>query len=160
MTLGLFAKPAPSIPWAAKFTMTEGQRFMLLSIMIGIFAGLMVVCFHITIDFIRWYAVGTLAEQTSHATLLSPVLGATASAFLVMFLFKEARGSGVNQAKAAVYISDGYVPFSTVIGKFLACSIAIGSGNSLGPEDPASRWARVWRRCSAAPFVWRAIRCE
>lgn len=120
-----------------RLTMTEAQRFMLLSILIGVFAGLMVVCFHVAIDFIRWYAVGTLAEMTGLGTLLSPALGATAAAFLVFFVFQKARGSGVNQAKAAVYIYDGYVPFSTVIGKFLACSISIGSGNSLGPEDPA-----------------------
>ncbi len=117
--------------------MSETQRFMLLSILIGIFAGLLVVCFHVAIDFIRWYAVGTLAEMTHSGTLLSPVLGATISALLVMFVFKKARGSGVNQAKAAVYIYDGYVPFSTVAGKFLSCAISIGSGNSLGPEDPA-----------------------
>ncbi|MCW5983553.1 MAG: chloride channel protein [Bryobacteraceae bacterium] len=123
--------------WTSRLVMTEAQRFLLLSILIGVFAGLLVVCFHIAIDFIRWYAVGTLAQQTRHATLLSPALGATASAFLVLVLFRQARGSGVNQTKAAVYISDGHVPFSTVIGKFLACSIAIGSGNSLGPEDPS-----------------------
>ena len=117
--------------------MSETQRFMLLSILIGVFAGLLVVCFHMAIDFIKWYAVGTLAEQGAFATLLSPALGATAAAFLVFFVFQKARGSGVNQAKAAVYIYDGHVPFSTVVGKFLACSISIGSGNSLGPEDPA-----------------------
>jgi CIC family chloride channel protein len=117
--------------------MSEGQRFLLLSIRIGVFAGLLVVCFHITIDFIRWYAVGTLAEKTSLATILAPALGATAASFLVLFVFKKARGSGVNQTKAAVYIYDGFVPFSTVTGKFLACSISIGTGNSLGPEDPA-----------------------
>jgi CIC family chloride channel protein len=117
--------------------MSEAQRFLLLSILIGIFAGLIVVCFHIAIDFLGWYAVGTLAEKTGHATLLSPALGATVSALLVLLVFKQARGSGVNQTKAAVYISDGHVPFSTVIGKFLACSISIGSGNSLGPEDPS-----------------------
>ena len=121
----------------AKLTMSEAQRFMLLSILIGIFAGLLVVCFHISIDFIRWFAVGTLAEMTGLGTLLSPAVGATIAAYLVFFAFKKARGSGVNQAKAAVYIYDGYVPFSTVLGKFLACSISIGSGNSLGPEDPA-----------------------
>ena len=118
-------------------TMTEAQRFMLLSILIGIFAGLLVVCFHIAIDFINWYAVGTLADMTAYGTVLSPAIGATASAFLVIFVFKKARGSGVNQTKAAVYIKDGYVPFSTVAGKFLSCAISIGSGNSLGPEDPA-----------------------
>jgi CIC family chloride channel protein len=117
--------------------MNEAQRFLLLSILIGIFAGLLVVCFHIAIDFLGWYAVGTLAEKTRHATLLSPALGAVVSSLLVLWVFKEARGAGVNQTKAAVYISDGYVPFSTVVGKFLACAVSIGSGNSLGPEDPA-----------------------
>ena len=43
----------------------------------------------------------------------------------------------MNQTKAAVYVFDGYVPFRTVIGKFLTCSLAIGSGQSLGPEDPS-----------------------
>jgi CIC family chloride channel protein len=47
------------------------------------------------------------------------------------------RGSGVNQVKSAMYISNGYVPFRTVIGKFFACALAIGSGQSLGPEDPS-----------------------
>ena len=117
-------------------TMSETQRFLMLSILIGVFAGLLVVCFHITMEFISWYSLGTLAEMTHTGTLLSPALGATISAFLVFFVFKKAHGSGVTQTKAAYYIYDGYVPFSTVIGKFLACSISIGSGNSLGPEDP------------------------
>ncbi len=43
----------------------------------------------------------------------------------------------MNQTKAAVYVFDGYVPFRTVIGKFVTCSLAIGSGQSLGPEDPS-----------------------
>jgi CIC family chloride channel protein len=47
------------------------------------------------------------------------------------------RGSGVNQTKAAVYIYDGFIPFNTVIGKFVTCALAIGTGQSLGPEDPS-----------------------
>jgi CIC family chloride channel protein len=43
----------------------------------------------------------------------------------------------VNQTKAAVYISNGYIPFNTVVGKFLVCALGIGSGQSLGPEDPS-----------------------
>jgi CIC family chloride channel protein len=43
----------------------------------------------------------------------------------------------VNQTKAAVYIFDGYIPFNTVIGKFITCALAIGTGQSLGPEDPS-----------------------
>ncbi|MGH9353269.1 MAG: chloride channel protein, partial [Terriglobia bacterium] len=51
--------------------------------------------------------------------------------------FRGVRGSGVNQTKAAVYIYDGYIATRTVIGKFLLCALAIGSGQSLGPEDPS-----------------------
>jgi CIC family chloride channel protein len=43
----------------------------------------------------------------------------------------------VNQTISAVYISNGYIPFVTVIGKFITCALAIGSGQSLGPEDPS-----------------------
>jgi CIC family chloride channel protein len=58
-------------------------------------------------------------------------------AALTIHVFPRARGSGVNQTKAAVYIFDGYIPFITVIGKFVLCALAIGSGQSLGPEDPS-----------------------
>ncbi len=58
-------------------------------------------------------------------------------ALLVQWLFPGAIGSGVNQTKAALYIYNGYISFRTVIGKFLTSAIAIGSGHSLGPEDPS-----------------------
>ena len=56
---------------------------------------------------------------------------------LVELVFPAVRGSGVNQTKAAVYIYDGYIPFRTVVGKFVASALGIGSGQSLGPEDPS-----------------------
>ncbi len=117
--------------------LNETQRFLLLAILIGVFSGLLVTCFHIAIDLLGWYSLGALSEKFRFGRLISPALGALAATFLATRVFPAARGSGVNQTKAALYISDGYVPTSTVIGKFAACSIAIGSGNSLGPEDPS-----------------------
>lgn len=117
--------------------MSETQRLLLLSILIGVFAGLMIVCFHIAIDAVSWLALGSPVGRSEYRTILSPALGAAIAALLIRYVFRAARGSGVNHTKAALYISEGYVPFSTVSGKFLACSISIGSGNSLGPEDPA-----------------------
>ena len=64
-------------------------------------------------------------------------------AFLVIRFFPRARGSGVNQTKAALYIYDGYIPMSTVIGKFITSALAIGSGQSLGP---GRSFAADWRR--------------
>jgi chloride channel protein, CIC family len=117
--------------------LSETQRFLVISILIGIFAGLLVVCFHIAIDFVSWYWLGAPAGRLRYGRMVSPTLGALAAVFLVTRVFPAARGSGVNQTKAAIYISDGYVPGRAIAGKFLACSVSIGSGNSLGPEDPS-----------------------
>ena len=117
--------------------MTETQRFLLLAILIGLFAGLTIVCFHISMDFLSWFVLGTPVGENRIATILGPAVGAGVASLLVLRVFRTAQGSGVNHTKAALYVSNGYVPSSTVIGKFLACSISIGSGNSLGPEDPA-----------------------
>ncbi len=124
-------------PFSKRLHLSEAQRFLLLAILIGIFAGLMVVCFHIAIDFLSWSSLGALSGRYRFGRLISPTLGAVLATWLATRVFPAARGSGVNQTKAALYISDGLVPASTVAGKFLACSIAIGSGNSLGPEDPS-----------------------
>jgi chloride channel protein, CIC family len=124
-------------PFSYRPHLSETQRFLLLSILIGVFAGLLVVCFHIAIDFLSWYSLGALSGRFRFGRLISPTLGALLSTFLVTRLFPAARGSGVNQTKAALFINDGVVPASTMAGKFIACSIAIGSGNSLGPEDPS-----------------------
>lgn len=122
---------------ASARTSSETQRFLAISILIGLFAGLLVVCFHIAIDFVSWYWLGAQAGRMRYGRLVSPTLGALAAVFLVSRVFPAAQGSGVNQAKAALYISNGFVPPSSIAGKFLACSISIGSGNSLGPEDPS-----------------------
>jgi CIC family chloride channel protein len=69
--------------------------------------------------------------------LLAPSLAGLVIAVLVIHVFPLARGSGVNQTKAALYIYNGYIPLRTAIGKFITAALAIGSGHSLGPEDPS-----------------------
>jgi CIC family chloride channel protein len=115
----------------------EGNLFLLLAIIIGLFSGMAVVCFRITIEWVRLGLLGSALAPPPARMILAPTLAGLVVAFLVQKFFRAARGSGVNQTKAAVYVFDGYVPFRTVIGKFATCSLAIGSGHSLGPEDPA-----------------------
>ncbi len=117
--------------------LNETQRFLVLSILIGVFAGLLVVCFHVAIEFIRWISIDPASGAGAVRTIVSPAIGALIAVLLTAKVFKAAKGSGVNDTKAAVYISNGLVPFSAVIGKFLACAVSIGTGNSLGPEDPS-----------------------
>jgi len=125
-------QPAPSE------TPVQGERFfLLLAIFIGIFSGLAVVCFRITIEFLRIQLFGSSLTPTFPRILLAPALTGLVIALLVMLVFPRVRGSGVNQTKSALYVDDGYIPFRTAIGKFICSALAISSGQSLGPEDPS-----------------------
>jgi chloride channel protein, CIC family len=118
-------------------SLREDQLFMFLAVLIGIFSGLAVVCFRIAIEWVHLVSLGSSMFPPVPRVLIVPVVGGLIVALLVIYAFPAARGSGVNQTKAAVYISNGYVPFNTVIGKFVICALGIGTGQSLGPEDPS-----------------------
>jgi CIC family chloride channel protein len=117
---------------------TRDERlFLVLSIFIGIISGLLVVAFRIAIEWIRLLTLGSAPHGGQPRLLIVPAVAGLIVAALVIWFFPAARGSGVNQTKAALYIYDGYISFRTVIGKFLTSALAIGSGHSLGPEDPS-----------------------
>jgi chloride channel protein, CIC family len=115
----------------------EERFFLVLSVFIGIFSGLAVVCFRFAIDWCRIYLLGSGTALTPSRLLLAPTIAGLIIAVLVIHVFPLARGSGVNQTKAALYIYNGYIPVRTAVGKFITAALAIGSGHSLGPEDPS-----------------------
>lgn len=115
----------------------EGNLFLVLAVIIGLASGLLVVCFQILIQWIHLWLFGSSLSSSPWRLIVLPAVAGLVIAACVMRFFRGVRGSGVNQTKAAVYIYDGYIPFRTVIGKFLLCALAIGSGQSLGPEDPS-----------------------
>ncbi len=120
-----------------KSVFREERFFLILSVFIGIFSGLAVVCFRFAIGWCRLYLLGSGAVLSPTRLLLAPTLAGLVIAVLVIHVFPRARGSGVNQTKAALYIYNGYIPIRTAIGKFITAALAIGSGHSLGPEDPS-----------------------
>lgn len=115
----------------------EEQFFLVVAVVIGILSGLSVVCFRIVIEWSRLYLLGSGLNPAAPRVVLVPTLVGLVVAFLVIRLFPRTRGSGVNQTKAALYMYDGHIPFSTVVGKFVTSALSIGGGHSLGPEDPA-----------------------
>jgi CIC family chloride channel protein len=115
----------------------EEVFFLILSVFIGIFSGLAVVCFRLAIDWMHLALLGPLPQTHSWRLFAVPSLAGLVVAVLVMHVFPGIRGSGVNQTKSALYIFNGFIPFRTAIGKFICAGIAIGSGQSLGPEDPS-----------------------
>jgi chloride channel protein, CIC family len=115
----------------------EEQFFLLVAILIGVYSGLAVVCFRMSIEWLRLLLLGSALSPSFPRVPLVPVAAGLVVAALVVLVFPAVRGSGVNQTKAALYIYDGFIAFRTVIGKFVTSALAIGSGQSLGPEDPS-----------------------
>jgi CIC family chloride channel protein len=121
-----------------KIAPTRDERlFLVLSIFIGIISGLLVVSFRVAIEWVKILTLGSAPHAGQFRLLFVPTLAGLVVAALVQLFFTKARGSGVNQTKAALYIYNGYISFKTVIGKFITSALAIGCGHSLGPEDPA-----------------------
>jgi chloride channel protein, CIC family len=115
----------------------EEVFFLILCVFIGIFSGLAVVCFRLSIDWLHLALLGPLPEAHSWRLFVVPAVAGLVVAVLVLHFFPGIRGSGVNQTKSALYIFNGFIPFRTAVGKFICSGIAIGSGFSLGPEDPS-----------------------
>ncbi|HWO32620.1 MAG TPA: chloride channel protein [Candidatus Acidoferrum sp.] len=115
----------------------EEVFFLILCVFIGIFSGLAVVCFRLAIDWTHLALLGPLPQTHSWRLFAVPSLAGLVVAVLVIHVFPGIRGSGVNQTKSALYIFNGFIPFRTAVGKFICSGIAIGSGQSLGPEDPS-----------------------
>jgi len=120
-----------------KLAFREERFFLVLAVFIGVFSGLSVVCFRLAIDWCRLSLLGSGVTPHNFRLITTPAVVSILVAILVMKFFPTVRGSGVNQTKAALYIYNGYIPFRTGVGKFICSALAIGSGHSLGPEDPS-----------------------
>lgn len=117
------------------FRSREDQVAIILSLVIGVIVGLTVVAFILLTGRLaaRMYPPGGAIWRI----LLIPIGGALLTGYLLFRYFPNARGSGIPQAKFALFIQDGYISLRTVLGKFLCCSISLASGMALGREGPS-----------------------
>jgi CIC family chloride channel protein len=113
------------------------RLFLVLSIFVGVLSGLLVVCFRICIEWLTDVLLGSVPHPGQYRLLFAPAAVGLIIGLLVKYVFPGAKGSGVNQTKAALYIYNGYISARTIVGKFVTAAMAIGSGQSLGPEDPS-----------------------
>src|SRR3954468_5582417 len=107
----------------------------MLSIVVGIMAGLSAVLFSVAI------------EQTAHRLFgmtpsplrmfLIPPSVSVLTGLLLAKVFPDVRGSGVPQTEAAYHLAGGVIPPHVPLGKFVTGVLCIGSGHSLGREGPS-----------------------
>src|SRR5215468_8909240 len=124
-----------ALRWAAFRREREDQVFLVLTLLIGAFVGLVVVAFILLTE-----RVGAKLDPDGGMPLrrlLVPAAGSLAMGYLLYRYFPDARGSGVPQTKAALYAREGRITLSTVFGKFFCTSATLASGIPLGREGPA-----------------------
>jgi CIC family chloride channel protein len=113
----------------------EDRLALVLSLVIGALVGLVVVAFVLL--------TGRLAAQMYPAggagwrRILVPTMGSLVTGILLFRYFPDARGSGIPQTRAAIFIHDGRISLRTVIGKFVCCATSLASGIALGREGPS-----------------------
>ena len=113
----------------------ENQLFLILTIVIGILAGLAAVLFTVAIEQASHRLFG-LAPSRLRLFAVPPLMSLV-TGFLLAKVFPDVRGSGVPQTEAAYHLAGGVIPFRVPIGKFITGVLCIGSGHSMGREGPS-----------------------
>ncbi|HWH51413.1 MAG TPA: chloride channel protein [Gemmatimonadaceae bacterium] len=133
----------PARPWYARllelvedFRRREDRLALALSLLIGALVGLTVVAFILLTGRLaaHMYPPG---GEAAWRRIVVPTLGALATGYLLYRFFPNARGSGIPQTRAAIFVEDGRISLRTVLGKFLCCSASLASGIALGREGPS-----------------------
>lgn len=133
---------------------SEEQVFLVLTILIGLVAGLAAVLFTLAIHELQLHLFG-LYPSTLRLILVPTVMSLVAGVLLHRW-FQDARGSGIPQTEAAYHLRDGVIPGKTAFGKFLTGVLCVGSGHSMGREGPsvqigASLASAIGRRLGLSP---------
>jgi CIC family chloride channel protein len=131
------------VEWLAK--MPERPRTIFKTCAYGVVAGLVAVAFQLTMN--GCYRAGIVRlSHCSHTCFLWSSLGlivgtSLISGWLLNTFCAEAAGSGIPQLKAAFWKNFGFVPFRVLWVKFIAATLQIGGGSSLGREGPSVQMA-------------------
>src|ERR1700693_4007729 len=129
------ALPARLVRMVEDVRRKEDRLALLLSLVIGALVGLVVVAFILLTG--RLSALMYPAGGAGWRRILVPTLGSLLTGYLLFRYFPLARGSGIPQTRAALFIHDGRISLRSVVGKLVCCTIALASGIPLGREGPA-----------------------
>ena len=122
-------------PTLHQLRLRESHLFIVLSIVVGVLAGLSAVLFTVTIERVGRVLFGvepSVLRLTAVPTLVSILTG-----FLLARVFPDVRGSGIPQTESAYHLAGGRMRPAAPLGKFITGVLCIGSGHSMGREGPS-----------------------
>jgi CIC family chloride channel protein len=125
--------------------LSERSRTILKTCAYGFAAGLVAVAFQLAMNGCFRGGLVRLSHGSATTFLWSSlglILGTSLiSGWLLNSFCPDAAGSGIPQLKAAFWKNFGYVPFRVLWVKFVAATLQIGGGSSLGREGPSVQLA-------------------
>ena len=137
---GGFFPTIKNLPDWLRWKFTDAQRFLLLCIISGILCGLAGVGFHLSIQWVYDHWTGTFhaMQGWKKAVVMigSPAFAGILVGFILQYLAPTAAGSGIPQTKQAFYLKFGYIDIREAFFRFIAGTLFVGLGNSLGREGP------------------------
>jgi len=138
--VGLQGLYSDFLAWLMRRLPNERQRLLAVTILAGGLCGLAAVAFHLSIGWAETLFIDRANAAPGHSwiwwTILTPALGGLAAGLGLTYFAPAAAGSGIPQVKVAYALRSGLITFRETVGKFILCSIQIGSGASLGLEGP------------------------
>jgi CIC family chloride channel protein len=120
---------------ARHLRLREHQLFLILSVLVGVLAGLSAVLFTVAIEQTSYRLFG-LAPSRARLFAIPPLMSIVTGVLLAK-VFPDVRGSGVPQTESAYRLAGGAIPAHVPIGKFITGVLCIGSGHSMGREGPS-----------------------
>jgi CIC family chloride channel protein len=128
------------LAWLTRRMPSERQRLLAFTIVAGGLCGLAAVAFHGAILGLEKLLIDRANAAPGYWwifwTIVTPALGGLAAGLGLTYWAPAAAGSGIPQVKVAYELRSGLVTLRETIGKFVLCSLQIGSGASLGLEGP------------------------
>ena len=141
----------------ARYGWSSQVRWPLLSVVVGIFAGLGAIFFeellkqtlHLALNLPTGYLepvkglepkmISSMAHTRTWLYLIIPTLGGLGAGLLVFLLAPEAEGHGTDAMIEAFHHAGGFIRKRVVPIKVLASALTIGSGGSAGKEGPIAQ---------------------
>lgn len=124
-----------------RFQPSESVILGALALVVGLTSAAGVWLFKWLIDLVHRLAFeqinGALQQLGGWVVLFLPVLGGLLVGLLLHFFIGEERHHGVAGIMEAVALSGGRLRYKRIPVKTVAAAISIGSGASVGPEDPS-----------------------
>lgn len=116
---------------------------VLISVVLGIFAGSGGILFHYLLDKMREFfepqSINRAYDINPFFIILIPVAGGLACSLMTKLSPDIAKEKGVLSVIKAVIIRKGFIPIRETLFHLIAPIISIGTGAPLGPEGPAAK---------------------